>query len=108
MGLSLLGETIRAGTYKAPVPSWPIKDTYHFRHLLHRFAAHVTTGVELSKHEEGCLKKLGNDCDAYLRTKAHGCFYYTQVLAALTDMLKRSGLSQVSREKTFEQHRLVH
>uniref|UniRef100_A0A3P9BBM2 TRPM8 channel-associated factor homolog n=1 Tax=Maylandia zebra TaxID=106582 RepID=A0A3P9BBM2_9CICH len=107
MGLSLLGETIRAGTYKAFVPSWPIKDTYHFRHLLHRFAAHVTTGVELSKHEEGCLKKLGNDCDAYLRTKARGCFYYTQVLAALTDMLKRSGLPQVSREKTFEQHRLV-
>uniref|UniRef100_A0A3P9BBB6 TRPM8 channel-associated factor homolog n=1 Tax=Maylandia zebra TaxID=106582 RepID=A0A3P9BBB6_9CICH len=80
--------------------------TYHFRHLLHRFAAHVTTGVELSKHEEGCLKKLGNDCDAYLRTKARGCFYYTQVLAALTDMLKRSGLPQVSRE-TFEQHGLI-
>uniref|UniRef100_A0A3Q2W7T5 TRPM8 channel-associated factor homolog n=1 Tax=Haplochromis burtoni TaxID=8153 RepID=A0A3Q2W7T5_HAPBU len=107
MGLSLLGAKIRAGTYKAAVPSWPIKDTYHFRHLLHRFAAHVTTGVELSKHEEGCLKKLGNDCDAYLRTKARGCFYYTQVLAALTDMLKRSGLPQVSREKTFEQHRVV-
>ncbi|XP_005926615.1 TRPM8 channel-associated factor homolog [Haplochromis burtoni] len=110
MGLSLLGAKIRAGTYKAAVPSWPIKDTYHFRHLLHRFAAHVTTGVELSKHEEGCLKKLGNDCDAYLRTKARGCFYYTQVLAALTDMLKRSGLPQVSNScpaKTPKDHLLL-
>ncbi|XP_003449329.2 TRPM8 channel-associated factor homolog [Oreochromis niloticus] len=96
MGLSLLGATIRSGTYKALVPSWPIKDTYHFRHLLYRFVAHVTTGEELSKHEEGCLQKLGSDCDAYLHTKAHGSFYYTQVLAALTDMLKRSGLPQVS------------
>ncbi|XP_019223078.1 TRPM8 channel-associated factor homolog [Oreochromis niloticus] len=110
MGLSLLGATISAGTYKALVPSWPIKDTYHFRHLLHRFVAHVTTGVELSKHEEGCLKKLGSDCDAYLHTKAHGCFYYTQVLAALTDMLKRSGLPQVSDScpaKTPKDHLLL-
>ncbi|KAL3992259.1 GPI ethanolamine phosphate transferase 3 subunit O [Sarotherodon galilaeus] len=110
MGLSLLGATISAGTYKAFVPSWPIKDTYHFHHLLHRFAAHATTGVELSKHEEGCLKKLGSDCDAYLRTKAHGCFYYSQVLAALTDMLKRSGLPQVSDScpaKTPKDHLLL-
>uniref|UniRef100_A0AAZ1XK53 Peptidase M60 domain-containing protein n=1 Tax=Oreochromis aureus TaxID=47969 RepID=A0AAZ1XK53_OREAU len=90
MGLSLLGATIRSGTYKALVPSWPIKDTYHFRHLLYRFVAHVTTGEELSKHEEGCLQKLGSDCDAYLHTKAHGSFYYTQVLAALTDILMSS------------------
>ncbi|XP_019223074.1 TRPM8 channel-associated factor homolog [Oreochromis niloticus] len=110
MGLSLLGTKIRAGTYKALVPSWPIKDTYHFHHLLHRFVAHVTTGVELSKHEEGCLKKLGSDCDAYLHTKAHGCFYYTQVLAALTDMLKRSDLPQVSDScpaKTPKDHLLL-
>ncbi|XP_030599420.1 TRPM8 channel-associated factor homolog isoform X2 [Archocentrus centrarchus] len=46
MGLSLLEATVSAGSYRAPVPSQAIKDTYHFRHLLHRFAAHVTRGSE--------------------------------------------------------------
>lgn len=96
MGLSLLKATISAGSYKAAIPSEAIKDTYHFRHLLYRFAAHVTTGGKLNKHEEGCLKKLGSDCNVYLQMKAHDCFHYRQVLAALTDVLKRSGLPQVS------------
>uniref|UniRef100_A0A669BCQ3 Peptidase M60 domain-containing protein n=1 Tax=Oreochromis niloticus TaxID=8128 RepID=A0A669BCQ3_ORENI len=96
MGLSLLEATISAGSYKAPVPSEASNDTSHFRHLLYRFAAHVTTGGKLNKHEEGCLKKLGSDCNVYLQMKAHDCFHYRQVLAALTDMLKRSGLPQVS------------
>uniref|UniRef100_A0A668UEP7 Uncharacterized protein n=1 Tax=Oreochromis aureus TaxID=47969 RepID=A0A668UEP7_OREAU len=43
MGLSLLPATIGGGSYKAPVPSQAVKDSYHFRHLLSRFAAHVTT-----------------------------------------------------------------
>uniref|UniRef100_A0A3B4GXP4 TRPM8 channel-associated factor homolog n=1 Tax=Pundamilia nyererei TaxID=303518 RepID=A0A3B4GXP4_9CICH len=96
MGLSLLKATISAGSYKATIPSEAIKDTYHFRHLLYRFAAHVTTGGKLNNHEEGCLKKLGSDCNVYLQMKAHDCFHYRQVLAALTDVLKRSGLPQVS------------
>ncbi|XP_063350233.1 TRPM8 channel-associated factor homolog [Pelmatolapia mariae] len=98
MGLSLLGATIGGGTYKALVPTQAIKDSYHFRHLLYRFAAHVTAGEKLSKHEEGCLKKLGNDCNAYLQMKAHDCSHYRQVLATLTDVLKRSGLPQVSEK----------
>uniref|UniRef100_A0A668T337 Peptidase M60 domain-containing protein n=1 Tax=Oreochromis aureus TaxID=47969 RepID=A0A668T337_OREAU len=106
MGLSLLGATIGGGTYKALVPSQAIKDSYHFRHLLYRFAAHVTAGEELSKHEEGCLKKLGNDCNVYLQMKAHDCSYYRQVLATLTDMLKRSGLPQVSSSRC-QKHRAV-
>uniref|UniRef100_A0A3Q4G6L9 Peptidase M60 domain-containing protein n=1 Tax=Neolamprologus brichardi TaxID=32507 RepID=A0A3Q4G6L9_NEOBR len=96
MGLSLLKATISAGSYKAPIPSEAIEDTYHFRHLLYRFAAHVITGGKLNKNEEGCLKKLGSDCNVYLHMKAHDCFHYRQVLAALTDVLKRSGLPQVS------------
>ncbi|XP_041850122.1 TRPM8 channel-associated factor homolog [Melanotaenia boesemani] len=96
MGLSLLGATISAGVYKAPVPSQAIKDTYHFRHLLHRFAQHVTAGEELDKHEEERLKKLGNDCAAYLNMKAYDSCFYNQVVSTLTDILKRSGLPQVS------------
>ncbi|XP_076591202.1 TRPM8 channel-associated factor homolog [Chaetodon auriga] len=95
MGLSLLGATISGGLYKAPVPSQAIKDTYHFRHLLHRFAGHVTQGEELTKHEEECLKRLGKDCATYLHMKAYDCSSYTQVVSTLTDILKKSGMPQV-------------
>ncbi|XP_030599418.1 TRPM8 channel-associated factor homolog isoform X1 [Archocentrus centrarchus] len=110
MGLSLLEATVSAGSYRAPVPSQAIKDTYHFRHLLHRFAAHVTRGEKLSEREEEYLKKLGSDCKAYLHTKVHSCFYYTQVLTTLTDILMRSGLPRVSDScpvKTPKDHLLL-
>ncbi|XP_069003625.1 TRPM8 channel-associated factor homolog [Embiotoca jacksoni] len=96
MGLSLLAATIKAGVFKALIPSQAIKDTYHFRHLLHRFAGHVNAGEELNKHEEECLKKLGSDCANYLHMKAHDCSSYTQVVSTLTHILMRSGLPQVS------------
>ncbi|XP_047449379.1 TRPM8 channel-associated factor homolog [Mugil cephalus] len=96
MGLSLLEKIISEGSYKAPEPSQAIKDNYHFRHLLRRFAGHVTEGQELTGHEEECLKKLGGDCANYLAMKAHNCSSYTQVVSALTDILKKSGMPQVS------------
>ncbi|XP_039478330.1 TRPM8 channel-associated factor homolog [Oreochromis aureus] len=96
MGLSLLPATIGGGSYKAPVPSQAVKDSYHFRHLLSRFAAHVTTGEELSQHEERYLKKLGSDCNIYLQMKAHDSSHYRQVLATLTNILMTSGLPEVS------------
>uniref|UniRef100_A0A8C2WV06 Peptidase M60 domain-containing protein n=1 Tax=Cyclopterus lumpus TaxID=8103 RepID=A0A8C2WV06_CYCLU len=95
MGLSLLEKIIGEGSYKAPVPSQAIKDTYHFRHLLHRFAGHVTEGEELTVHEEEFLIKLGKDCTNFLHLEAHDCSSYTQVVSTLTDILKKSGMPQV-------------
>ncbi|MEQ2213381.1 hypothetical protein XENOCAPTIV_014161 [Xenoophorus captivus] len=99
MGLSLLKSTIKAGSYKVPDPIQVVKNTYHFRHLLHRFAKHVTVDEKLSKHEEEFLKKLGSDCSTYLNMKAHDSCHYSQVVATLTDILKKSGLPQVSTEQ---------
>ncbi|XP_007544501.1 TRPM8 channel-associated factor homolog [Poecilia formosa] len=98
MGLSLLKSTIPAGSHKALDPSQAIKDTYHFRHLLHRFAKHVTVKEKLSKDEEEFLKKLGSDCSTYLNMKAHDSCHYSQVVATLTDILKKSGMPQVSEK----------
>lgn len=95
MGLSLLGKTVSAGLHKAPVPSQAVKDTYHFRHLLHRFAGHVTQGKKLSKHEEEGLKKLGHDCATYLHMEAYDCPSYTQVVSTLTDIMMKSDMPQV-------------
>ncbi|KAK0155023.1 TRPM8 channel-associated factor [Merluccius polli] len=92
MGLSLLGSTVKAGCYKAPDPS---KDNYHFRHMLRRFASHVTHGEELTADELVCLKKLGVDCANYLKIKAHHCPSYTQVLSTLTEILMKSGMPKV-------------
>ncbi|XP_029964013.1 TRPM8 channel-associated factor homolog [Salarias fasciatus] len=96
MGLSLLGSTLKGGKFKAPNPSQALKDMYHFRHHLHRFACHVNVGEKLTKHEEDCLRKLSHDCSTYLRMKAHDCSSYTQVVSILTDLFKKSGMPQVS------------
>ncbi|KAM4627719.1 TRPM8 channel-associated factor homolog isoform 1-T2 [Polymixia lowei] len=95
MGLSLLGATVEAGCYKAPVPGQALKDNYHFRHLLRRFAGHVAQGEELTEHEEACLKKLGGHCASYLHMRAYECSSYTQVVSALTDILMKTGMPQV-------------
>ncbi|KAM3616936.1 uncharacterized protein V6R79_026419 [Siganus canaliculatus] len=95
MGISLLDKTIGGGLYKAPVPSQAVKDKYHFRHLLKRFAGHVTCGEELTKHEEECLKKLGGDCANYLHMKAHDCSSYAQIVSTLIDIIKKTGMPQV-------------
>uniref|UniRef100_A0A3Q3LYL4 TRPM8 channel-associated factor homolog n=1 Tax=Mastacembelus armatus TaxID=205130 RepID=A0A3Q3LYL4_9TELE len=109
MGLSLLGATIKASIYKAPVPS-QAKDSYHFRHLLHRFAGHVFNNEELTQQEEGCLRKLGKDCSSFLRMKPQDCTAYHQVVSTLTDILKRSGMPQVCDScpvKTPKDHLLL-
>ncbi|KAG7235941.1 hypothetical protein INR49_001744 [Caranx melampygus] len=95
MGLSLLEHIIEGSSFKAPVPSQAIKDTYHFRHLLHRFAGHVNNGEALSGHEEKSLKKLGGHCASYLSMRANDCPSYVQVMSTLTDILKKSGIPQV-------------
>uniref|UniRef100_A0A3Q2Y386 TRPM8 channel-associated factor homolog n=1 Tax=Hippocampus comes TaxID=109280 RepID=A0A3Q2Y386_HIPCM len=92
MGLSLLPETIGGGRFKAPVPSQTGKDSYHFCHLLQRFAAHVTEGEDLTKNEEQCLKKFGKDCASFLKMQAHDRCSYAQVLSTLTHVLKKSGI----------------
>uniref|UniRef100_A0A3B4A2Y9 Peptidase M60 domain-containing protein n=1 Tax=Periophthalmus magnuspinnatus TaxID=409849 RepID=A0A3B4A2Y9_9GOBI len=66
MGMTLLEKYITDGAYKPPIPSQALKDTYHFRHVLCKFAGHVTKGEELSKHEEEWLTKLSHDCTTYL------------------------------------------
>ncbi|XP_053278859.1 TRPM8 channel-associated factor homolog [Pleuronectes platessa] len=92
MGLSLLGEII---SNKAPLAIQSIKDTYHFRQLLHRFAGHVNKREQLMKHDEECLKKLGTDCSAYLTMKDYESYSYAQVLSTLTDIILRLGMPQV-------------
>ena len=96
MGLSMLGSTIKSECYKAPDPAVACQDNYHFRHMLRRFASHVTQGEELTAQELACLKKLGGDCASYLDMKAHHCPSYNQVLSTLTEIVMRSGMPKVS------------
>ncbi|CAN9511094.1 unnamed protein product [Ophioblennius macclurei] len=96
MGLSLLGSTLKGGIFKAPNPNQAMKDMYHFRHHLNRFASHVNVGEKLSKHDEDCLRRFSYDCSTYLKMKAHNCSSYTQVVSILTDLFKKSGMPQVS------------
>lgn len=105
MGLSLKGETIEGGLFKAPVPSEAVTNSYHFRQLLRRFAGAVTEGEELEPQEEESLKRLGNDCSTYLNMKAHGCSSYRQVVSTLTDILRKSGMPQVSGRNNVNRYR---
>lgn len=99
MGLSLLGDTVHGDLYKAPVSSQAIKDQYHFRDLLGRFASHATKGEKLTSQEEERLKDLGGDCANYLHTKAFGCSSYTQMVSGLSGLIKTCGMPQVGSEK---------
>ncbi|XP_055052028.2 TRPM8 channel-associated factor homolog [Misgurnus anguillicaudatus] len=92
MGLSILGDTVKGGLYKAP----EINQVYHFRNVLGHFGKHVTKGQKLTPHVEGSLKQLGNDCTRYLRMRTHDCASYNSVVTLLTDMVKEIGVPQVS------------
>lgn len=89
MGLSVLVTINKTGSYK---PSQDKKDTNHFRHLLGRFAAHITQGEELTKHDWEQLNSLTPN---FLNMKAYDSYSYTQVLSFFTDVLKKSGMPQV-------------
>ncbi|KAL3057194.1 hypothetical protein OYC64_007633 [Pagothenia borchgrevinki] len=110
LGLSLMAETIPGGSYKATVPSHEMTYTCHFRNLLRSFAGHVTQGKELSKHEGKQLEKLGLECSNFLMMKSYDSYSYTQVLSILTDIVKKSGMPQVSEEnpvKSPKDHMLL-
>uniref|UniRef100_A0A8C9ZVJ9 Peptidase M60 domain-containing protein n=1 Tax=Sander lucioperca TaxID=283035 RepID=A0A8C9ZVJ9_SANLU len=92
MGLSVLVTINKTGSYK---PSQDKKDTNHFRHLLGRFAAHITQGEELTKHDWEQLNSLTPN---FLNMKAYDSYSYTQVLSFFTDVLKKSGMPQVSEK----------
>ncbi|XP_077065046.1 TRPM8 channel-associated factor homolog [Siphateles boraxobius] len=95
MGLSLLGNTLGGGLYKALDIEHSCREGYHFRRMLQRFAEHVRLGKELTAHEQGCLKQLGSDCANYLRMRSHDSFDYTSVVALLSDIVKEVGVPQV-------------
>ncbi|KAK7882827.1 hypothetical protein WMY93_029001 [Mugilogobius chulae] len=94
MGMTLLEKYITDGAYKPPVPSQAIKNTYHFRHVLHKFAGHVTKGENLDKHEEEWLSKLSGDCATYLHMDANSN-NYKQILHTFTEIIKEAGMPQV-------------
>ena len=97
MGLSLLSNTINKDSCK-PVELSQARQ-FHFRHLLRRFAHHVTEGKELTKEEEERRKRLGKETSNFLNMEAYDSFAYTQVLSILTDILKKQGIPQVGNMK---------
>nr|XP_057936543.1 TRPM8 channel-associated factor homolog [Doryrhamphus excisus]XP_057936544.1 TRPM8 channel-associated factor homolog [Doryrhamphus excisus]XP_057936545.1 TRPM8 channel-associated factor homolog [Doryrhamphus excisus]XP_057936546.1 TRPM8 channel-associated factor homolog [Doryrhamphus excisus]XP_057936547.1 TRPM8 channel-associated factor homolog [Doryrhamphus excisus]XP_057936549.1 TRPM8 channel-associated factor homolog [Doryrhamphus excisus]XP_057936550.1 TRPM8 channel-associated factor len=99
MGLSLLGSYVRGEVFKAPVPSQSVKDAYHFRHLLQRFAAHVTQGQDLTKNEEQYYKRFGKDCATFLKMNGHDRYSYAHVLSTLIHVIKKSGMPQISESR---------
>ncbi|KAK2912778.1 TRPM8 channel-associated factor homolog [Channa argus] len=105
MGLSLLGKTIKSGSYKAPVPN-QATNANHLCHLLRRTASHVIEGEKLTKSEEEGLKKLGLYCAKYLQMKANDWYSYSLVLSTLTDILKL-GMPQVN-EKNLVKNPMDH
>nr|XP_683371.5 TRPM8 channel-associated factor homolog [Danio rerio] len=96
MGLSLLGNTLSGGLYKAPEVEHSSEEGYYFWRMLQRFAEHVKLGQKLTDQEQDYLKQLGNDCASYLRMRCYDSAAYTSVLALLTDIVKMPGFPQVS------------
>uniref|UniRef100_A0A672ISH0 TRPM8 channel-associated factor homolog n=1 Tax=Salarias fasciatus TaxID=181472 RepID=A0A672ISH0_SALFA len=97
MGLSVLKETVVTGLFDAPEPNQALSSNFNFRQLLKRFVGHVIEGEELTDQEQRWLLKLGKQAVNYLNLKAHDSYAYTQVLAFLTEIVKR-GMPEVSEE----------
>lgn len=98
MGLSLLGNTVENGCHKPPVAKQANKRC--FRDLLRRVVRHMSQDEDLEEDEEKCLRKLGEDCAAYLSTKAHDSSAYAQVLSTLTEIIKKFGIPQVESTRS--------
>ncbi|XP_042343171.1 TRPM8 channel-associated factor homolog isoform X2 [Plectropomus leopardus] len=111
MGLGLMPPKIYGGGSNKPlVPNQAVKNANHFRHRLQRFAGSVTQGDKLTKDEEENLKQLGIECAYFLKMEAHESYQYTHVLSVLTDIMKISGMPQVSEKnpvKTPKDHLLL-
>lgn len=93
MGLSLLGNIVGDGCHKPPVAKQAKK--HNFRDLLRRVVRHMSQDEDLEEDEEECLQKLGEDCAAYLSTKAYNSCAYAQVVSTLTEVIKKFGIPQV-------------
>ncbi|KAJ8369061.1 hypothetical protein SKAU_G00090890 [Synaphobranchus kaupii] len=95
LGLSILGNYLTPGVYKAPEPGHVCTETYRFRSMLKQFAGHVSSGQELTPHEQSCLQRLGCDCVTFLRMRTHDLPSYTSVLEVLTGVVKKSKVPQI-------------
>ncbi|KAK7882828.1 hypothetical protein WMY93_029002 [Mugilogobius chulae] len=100
MGLTLLSGTLGGCPFKALEPGSAIKDSYHFRRLLYHFAQHVNENKEITPDGEKYLKKLGCDCANVLHLNSCSCSSHLQLVSVLTDILKRTGIPQVSEQST--------
>lgn len=97
MGLSLLGNIVAGGCHKLPGAEQAKKR--NFRDLLRRVVRHMSRDEDLAEEDEECLSKLGEDCAAYLSTKAHDSCAYAQLVSTLTELIQKLGIPQV--ESTF-------
>ncbi|XP_028817787.1 TRPM8 channel-associated factor homolog [Denticeps clupeoides] len=96
MGLSILGNFLSSGLYKAPDIKQVSSESYHFRGLLRSIASNVLQGKSLTEQDERCLKKLSTECFQYLAMQPHECATYSSVVALLTSIVKEAGIPQVS------------
>ncbi|RXN27177.1 TRPM8 channel-associated factor-like protein [Labeo rohita] len=102
MGLSLLGNTLTGGLYKAPEIEQNCKEGYHFCNMLHRFAEHVYLGKELTKsanQKTDFTAHWATDCGKYpskMRSIKTERTAYTSMVAILSDIVKKLGVPQVS------------
>lgn len=95
MGLSLLGNVIGNGCYKPPIPQEAAQTSYHFRDHLRRVACRISRDQVLEKNEAESLNKLGEDCAAFLNTKAYDSSAYSQVVSTVSEIIKKLSFPQV-------------
>ncbi|CAL1574290.1 unnamed protein product [Knipowitschia caucasica] len=94
-GITLLSSIMGGGVFKAPGPEAPVRD-HHFSHTLSTFVGFVSGNKVLSPEEETAMKANIPHIQAYIKTYNHQNYYYQQTLATLVQVLKKSGLPQVS------------
>ncbi|XP_078514937.1 TRPM8 channel-associated factor homolog [Lissotriton helveticus] len=102
-GISILSQTLLAKNYKAMDPEDAPK-VYHFRRALSKFLQESGGKQDTEPSPASRIKKLGQDCAEILKLSTEGSAAVHSVHQILKDLLHRSGVPEVSKQKPIQHH----
>ncbi|KAJ1121193.1 hypothetical protein NDU88_009315 [Pleurodeles waltl] len=99
-GISILGKSLKAGTYK-PMKPEDVTQVYHFRRALSRFLQD-NSGKDTVPSPSLWLQKLGQDCTEFVKLSSEGSSAVSSIHQMLKDLLHHTKVPTVSKDKPIQ------
>ncbi|XP_069059719.1 TRPM8 channel-associated factor homolog [Pleurodeles waltl] len=100
-GISILGQTLSARTYRAMDPE-EVPKVYHFRRALSKLLQDSSEKLDKKPSPPSRIKKLAQDCAEMLKLSAEGSGDVHSIHQMLKDLLRRNGVPEVSKKKPIK------